>query len=242
MVAKRFLIQILLYMPAYLLAQQDKDTLFTDFDLKTYRSIDTITQLVGEKKYLKNVVDKKGVKKIEIVRVYKDSTTVSRKARLLNLNYGTVLAFDMLKDYGYEKIMFIGDRDYYYDTLLFVKDTIIFKEMVDDNVELVILYPPKDDTLIVKFGNRNTRYDFLNKFKFRPVMKDHSKWMDDPYLDYVEIYTLVKKDQAYELIKSETTQEHVSEYDYKRRREQFQNAGLSPFWISLFGFAIFKGL
>jgi hypothetical protein len=229
-------------MSSSLFAQQNQDTLFTDFDLKIYKPIDPTLQLIVERNYIRNIVDKKGVKKIEIVNVHKDSTTLSRKARLLNLNYGTVLAFDMLKDYGYEKVMFFGDRDYYYDTLFFIKDTLVFKEMVDDNVELVIVYPPKDDTLIVKFGNRNTRYDFLDKFTFRPAMKDYLKWMDDPYLDYVETYTLVKKDQAYEMIKAETTKDHISAHDYKRRREQFQNAGLSPFWISLFGIAIFKGL
>jgi len=70
--AKRFFIQILLFMPAYLLAQQDQDTLFTDFDLKTYKPINPTLQLIGGRNYIRNVVGKKGIKKIEIVNVHKD--------------------------------------------------------------------------------------------------------------------------------------------------------------------------
>ena len=229
-------------MPISLLSQSPSDTLFTDFDLKTLKAVGPSSQMLPSKKYIRNIVAKKGAKKIELIEINRDSTKDYRKAKLLHLNYGTVLAFDRVKDYGYEKVMFIGDRDYYYDTLLFVKDTLVYKGIVDDHVGLVIVYPPKDDTLTVKYGSRNTRHDFLDKFKFLPAMKDHLIWMSNPYLDYVEVYTLVKKDQAYELVKTETNIDHISEYDYKRRREQFLEAGLSPFWISLFPLAIFKGL
>ena len=213
-----------------------QDSLFSDFDAAIQKPIKPVADKpTGNfKKYLR--YPKSNIKRnnrIEFVEFCNDTLWGRRKASVINSNGGLMIAFDMMKTTGYEKVLIFGDKDYYYDTLLILKDTFIFKEMMDNDVLLLMVYPVKDDTLIVKYGNRLTRYDFLKKFSFRPAMKDYLSWFSNPYLDYVDTYTLVKQDNAYELIKIETSQESVSEYDYKRLKEKFTQCGLSPFWMAL---------
>jgi hypothetical protein len=218
---------------------QMNDTLFTDFDLTTLKAIKPAVPqtLEAGQKYIRSIHSKsksKAKQKIELTKVYRDTSFDSRKARVLNLDYGTVLAFDVLKTPGYEKVFFIADWDYYYDSLLILNDTLFFKEMSDDYVELIAIYPVNNDTFIIKYGSRNTRHDFLKKITFRPLLKNHLNWFGERNnLDYMETYSLVQKNKGYDLVKVNTNQEHISEYDYKRKKEKYLEAGLSPFWIAL---------
>jgi len=216
--------------------QTNTDSLFTDFDIITFKPVTPASPqiLKTENKYIRYAHAKpKAKQKLEFIRVYRDTSTYSRKAKILNFDYGTVLAFDVMKTAGYEKVLFFADQDLYFDSLLIRGDTLCFKERSNDHVELAIVYPAKNDTVVVKYGNRNTRTDFLDRFYFRPPLKNYLNWFADPYLDYTETYTLVKKDSAWDLIKVDTNREHISEYDYKRKKEEFANAGSSPFWMAL---------
>ena len=233
---KILLCNILLVFALHSFCQTNNDSLFTDFDITTFKPITLASPqtLKAGHRYIRYVHTKsKAKQKIELTDVYRDTSTYSRKAKILNFDYGTVLAFDVLKTAGYEKVLFFADQYLYYDSLLIRGDTLCFKERCNDHVELAIVYPVKNDTLVVKYGSRNTRTDFLDKFYFRPPLKNYLNWFTDPNLDYTETYTLVKKDGAWDLIKVDTNQEHISEYEYKSKKERFAKAGLSSFWMAL---------
>jgi hypothetical protein len=223
--------------------QKKTDSLFTEFNLTTLKKVyPAIPQtLSAGKSYIRNQ-NSKSDQKFELIKVYADTSANYRKATVLKLAYGVVLAFDELKTYGYEKVLFFGDKDYYYDSLLIVHDTLFFKEMSDDHVELAVVYPVKNDTLFIKYGSRNTRTDFLSKIYYQPALKNYLNWFVENMLDYKETYTLVKKDSAFELTKVDTNRGHVSEYDFKRKRQDYLNAGLSPFWIALSDLAFLENL
>ena len=216
--------------------QINSDSLYKDIDLTSLRPFNpAIPQNLNNRGfYIRNIVPKKKAKEtIELIKVYRDSSVDSRKARITKLDYGTVLSFKVMKAPGYEKVIIFADWDYYYDSLLIRQDTLAFKETGGDGLDLVIIYPVKNDTLTIKYGSRNTRYDFLKKFNYKPALKNYSNWFPDDALDYIETYTLVKKDSAYELIKVDTNRERIQEYEYKDIKEKYARAGLSPFWIAL---------
>ena len=232
----KFLVIILLLCSISSWAQYNQGTLFTDFDLASKKLAKPSTgfSAVGFRNYLRYPQEKSTMKhRIEFIKYFKDTLWDKRKASICEVNRRVMIAFDRMKTAGYEKVLFFGDKDYYYDTLLFLKDSFVFKEMMDNSVELSMVYQGNDDTLMVKYGYRNVRYDFLDKFSFQPAMKDYVKWFDNPYLDYVETYSLVRRVGVYELIKIETTQKNISEYDYKRLREKFASCQ-SAFWVALF--------
>jgi hypothetical protein len=218
---------------------QMNDTLFTDFDLTTLKAIKPAVPqtLEAGQKYIRSIHSKpksKAKQKIELTKVYRDTSFDSRKARVLHLDYGAVLAFNVLKTPGYEKVLIFADWDYYYDSLLILKDTLFFKEMSDDHVELAAIYQINKDTLLIKYSSRNTRHDFLKKFAFRPSMKNHLNWFGEGNnLDYTDTYTLVKNGATYDFIKVETDEKHISDYDYKRKKEKYLQPGLTLFWIAM---------
>jgi hypothetical protein len=223
--------------------QNKTDSLFKEFDLNSLKTIYPVNPqaLIAGKKYIRNL-DSKADQKIELIKVYADTSVYYRKATVLKLTYGIVLAFDELKTYGYEKVIFFGEKDYYYDTLLIIHDTLFFKEMSNDHVELTVIYPIKNDSLIIKYGYRNTRTDFLKNISYRPALKNYPNWYTENMLDYKETYTLVKKDSAYELIKVDTNRDHISDYDFNRKHQNYLNAGLSSFWIVLADLAFLENL
>jgi len=216
--------------------QINTDSLYKDIDLTGFKPLRPAVpqNLYKGGFYIRNIIPNKRSKEtIELIKVYRDSSTDSRKAKVVKLDYGDVLAFKVLKSPGYEKVIIFADWDYYYDSLLVRQDTLLFKEMADDAVELVTVYPPKNDTLTIKYGHRNTRYDFLKKFSYKPTLKNYNRWFPDSALDYLETYTLVKKDSTYELVKIETNRDTLKEYEYEAIKEKFARAGLSLFWLAL---------
>jgi hypothetical protein len=221
------------------------DSLFADFDLHTQKTIHSVfpQTLNAGKKYIRNIRSVSPEKeRVDLIKVYRDSSSFSRKATVLKSDHGLVFAFDMVKTYGYEKVLFFGDKDYYYDTLWTIRDTLFFKEMSDDLVEFTVVYPAKNDTLIVRHAHRNTRTDFLRKISYRPAMKNHADWFNSNMPDYKETFTLVKKDSSFELVKVDTNRDHIPDYVFTERKEEFLQAGLSPFWIALTELAFLKNL
>ena len=217
--------------------QINPGSLYKDFDLASLKPFDpAVPQNLNTKGfYIRNLSPKKKAKEtIELIKVYRDSgSSGSRKAAVLQFDYGTVVVFKMMKEPGYEKVIIFADWDYHYDSLLIKKDTLYFKGISDGMIELSTVYPEKNDTIKITYGYRNTRYDFLKKFSYKPALKNYYNWFPDDALDYIENYTLVKRDNFYELIKVETNRDRIGEYDYKRIKEKYAGAGLSPFWLAL---------
>ena len=227
---------LFVFISLYGYSQVNADSLYKDLDLTNFATINpAIPQnLYTRGFYIRNIVPKKKTKEtLELIKVYRDSSVDSRKARITKLDYGTVLSFKVMRAPGYEKVIIFADWDYYYDSLLVRQDTLAFKETGGDGLELAIVYPVKNDTLTIKYGSRSTRYDFLKKFNYKPALKNYSNWFPDDALDYIETYTLVKKDSVYELIKVDTNRERILEYEYKDIKDKFARAGLSPFWLAL---------
>jgi hypothetical protein len=225
--------------------QKNNDSLFADFDLHTQKTIQPVIPgvLIAGKKYIRNRKSgSPGKQRIELIKVYSDSSALSRKATVMKTDDGLLLAFDMVKTYGYEKVLFFGDKDYYHDTMLVIRDTIFFKEMADDMVDLSVVYPSENDTLIIRHAYRNTRTDFLYKIYYRPAMKNHARWFSSDMPDYIETYSLVKKDSVFELVKVDTNHDYISNYVYSEKKEAFLKAGLSPFWIALTELAFLENL
>jgi hypothetical protein len=217
-------------------SQVNTDSLYKDLDLKNFKPIDpAIPQnLYSRGFYIRNIIPKKKAKEtIELIKVYKDSSSHSRKATIINTGYGNVLAFKEMKTPGFEKVIIFGAWDYYNDSLLIRNDTAFFKETGGDEVELTVVYPKKNDTLTIQYGVRNTRHDFLKNFSYKPALKNYLNWFPDNALDYIETYSLVKKDNVYELVKVNTNKERIQEYEYKDIKEKYARAGLSPFWLAL---------
>jgi hypothetical protein len=233
---KCFLSFIIILLSSAVHAQPKADSLFADFDLSMQVPVAPVSRESISKpgSYIRKASGKKGSHP-DLIKVYKDSSIAVRKATLMHLSYGNVLAFKTLRTPGYEKVLIFADWDYYYDSLLIRHDTLYFKQTEDDYVRLSILYPARNDTIIMVCGYRTTRYDFLKKISFEPPLKAYRRWFPNAMLDYEETLTLVKKDTCYDLIKAEAEGSSRSNEGYKYLRDKYAAAGLSPFWLVLAG-------
>ena len=213
---------------------QKADSLFADFDLNLLIPVAPVSNehINNRGSYIRKPSSGKG-NHLELIKVYRDSSIARRKATLKQLSYGNVLAFKTLKTPGYEKVLIFADWDYYQDSLLIRHDTLYLKQAADNDFHLFILLPAKNDTVTLVCGYRNTRYDFLKKINFEPPLKAYRSWLSNAMLDYTETFTFVKKDALYDLIKVDSEGSDRSIEEYKRLREKYADAGLSPFWLVL---------
>jgi hypothetical protein len=215
--------------------QTKNDSLYTNFDLVNFKTVDpAVTQKPYQKGYyIRNLPPKKRSKQnIELIKLYSDSSKLfTRKASIINTDYGTLFAFKVMKEPGYEKVLIFADWDYHHDSLLTRNDTLYFKGVSDGLIELVIVYPSKNDTIKIKHGYRNSRYDHLNN-SYQPALRNFMYWFPDKGLDEVETYTLVKRNKVYDLIQIDTNRDR-KEYEYKDLKEKYAKVGGSPFWLAL---------
>jgi hypothetical protein len=230
---KCLLIFITAFVSSAAFAQSKTNNIFADFDLRLLMPVVPVSNkpVNNPGSYIRKTSAKKS--RFELIKVYRDSSTGSRKATLKQLSYGNVLAFKTLKTPGYEKVLIFADWDYYNDSLLMRHDTLYLKQTTDDYVHLSVLFPPKNDTITLVCGYRTTRYDFLKKISFEPPLKAYRNWFPDAMLDYTETFTLVKKDTSYDLIKVEAEGSNTRNEAYKYLREKYAAAGLSPVWLVL---------
>lgn len=231
---KCLLIFITVFVSSAAFAQSKSDNIFADFDLSRLMPVASVSNnsISNPGSYIRKTSPKKG-DHLELIKVYKDSSTGRRKATLKQLSYGNVLAFKTLKTPGYEKVLIFADWDYYHDSLLICHDTLYFKQTADDNLHLSILFPMKNDTIILVCGHRNTRHDFLKNISFEPPLKAYRSWFPNTMFDYTRTFTFIKKGTAYDLIKVEAEGSSVSNEEYKRWQEKYAAAGVSPFWVVL---------
>ncbi|MBL7732439.1 MAG: hypothetical protein JNM88_14765 [Chitinophagaceae bacterium] len=213
-------------------AQKGDTLVYTDYNLadRTPSGASFISRLDSGNKFIR--IDERK-ETIEVGKMYSYGSHVTRKAKWVNTSYGSVLAFKEMKTPGYECVIIFCDKDYYNDSLLVVKDTVFFKEMCDDLVELSMVYPAGKDTLMVKQGIRNTRHDFLKDIKYNPAMKSHARWFLQNMLDREYTFVLVKKGDGYEIVSVVTDWDKLSDYDKQRLLLKFRHAGPSIFWVAM---------
>jgi len=215
--------------------QEKNNSLYRDFDLVNFKTVNPVTTQKFYQKgyYIRNLPPKKSKQNIELIKLYRDSGKLyTRKASIIDTDYGKVFAFKVMKEAGYERVLIFADWDYHHDSLLARKDTLYFKGISDGLIELSIVYPSRNDTIKIKYGYRSTRYDFIKKINYQPALKNCMDWFPDKALDEEETYTLVKKDSVYELIQIETSRDRTA-YEYKDLKEKYAGAGNSPFWLAL---------
>lgn len=216
--------------------QAPGDSLYTDFDLQHLKPANPaiVKTLIPGNKYISIIhPGNRRKERLKLLKVRTDSSLYSRKARLFPTSYGPVLAFKVIKDGGYEKILIFAAYDYYYDSLLIRNDTLIYKNVTTDDVSLYTVYPVKNDTLIIEHGYRLTRYDFLDKFKFIKPLSNYQYWYPDNNFDYIEILTFVKKDNQFELTGISNSKGPVNNSRFESLKENYKKALLSLFWIAL---------
>lgn len=103
-------------------------------------------------------------------------------------------------------------------------------------IRLISVTVITDDSLVVQYASRNTRYDFLHHIRFKPALKDYETWFNisQTGLDYINTYYLSRKAGAtgYTVSTMETTRKSISEYDARTIKEKYLECR-SPFWVAL---------
>lgn len=220
---------------------QKKDTIvFTDFDWVNLKPIKpTPESRFGPWERFIRVTDSSAGKLKMEIEERRETDSKIRKINLVNTRFGTVLAFSSLRTTGYEKVLIFADHDIIKDSLLIRNDTLIFKEMADDWVDLSVVYPAGTDTLVVRTGYRNTRHDFLEKIYYNPALKNYHRWFLQNMLDRDIAYVLVKSGNGYRVAEYKADPEKMSDYDKQQLPNRFLNVGPSPFWVALEQLAIY---
>ena len=235
---KYLLLLFLLCNCFFCIAQKTVDTVYSDYSLKSLlpSGPSTLLQLDSGSRFIR-IDPRKKSQKIEIGKMYSNNSHVTRKARWKKTSYGAVLGFKVLVTPGFECVMIFCDKDYYRDSLLVVNDTLFFKEMHDDGVELSIVYTVGKDSLAVREGYRNTRHDFLDKIYYNPAMKNHARWFEQGMLNTDNVFLLVKKGGGYEIAESNIEWAKLNEYNKNIILNKFSNTP-SPFWVALVPMAL----
>jgi hypothetical protein len=217
-------------------AQKRADSLFADFDLITLKGLrnipannpDSLVQVV------KNTRSSSGkLQALEVVS-YRYENPKSRKATVQYTPLGIIIGFQTLKTPGWEKVLFIGQKFYYHDSILIRNDTIFFKSLYDESVTLEVIPPVKNDTLRIRSVYKNYRGPDLDpRYNAWINLANYNDWFKTNSSDRVRTYTLVKSGDHYELVRVNTDEKNISEYDYKTKQEFYRKLGLSPFWIAM---------
>ena len=221
----------LLISPA-LFAQSSPDSLYQDLDIYTQKPVRSVSfaNADSNKRYIKYFYNKKG--KQTGIGIYETTKYPhQRTGNFINTRFGNVLAFNMLKTPGFEKVIIFGQKYYYEDSVLFRNDTVYYKEDMDEYVKLSVVYPSRGDTLIVKEIYKDYHWPPVpSKARSWAALKNYKDWFAD-YNDETT-FKLLKKETYYDIIEIATT-EKPSEYDINRYKKIFREAGLSAFWIAV---------
>lgn len=217
-------------------AQKQADSLFADYDLLSLKGLQPIQLYKPDSTSLAVKTTRSSSGKLKTLEVvsYEDEKFESRKATVQYTPLGTIIGFKTLKTDGWEKVIIFGQKYFYHDSILIRNDTIFFKSLYEESVTLQIIPPVKNDTLIIREvyksyrgPDQDPRYDpWIN-------LVNYKKWFRTNNADKVRTYTLVRKDNYYELVKVNTDETSISEYDYTTLKSFYRRVGLSPFWIAI---------
>ncbi len=216
-------------------AQKTPDKIYADLDLYTFQGICPLEEPPADSS-LKNIrcsFNNKGQVNEILFRKSFFRWQNTRQANVYRNKEATIMAFKVYKEAGFEKVMFIGAVERYYDTILILHDTIYFKEVNDNTVDAKIIYPEKNDTLVIKSFRKPFNSPAAKGGDFHTFLAFHMLWENQTNWNLSETYTYVSRNTHYELVSLTTSGVPREESYYLRLQEQIKKAGHSITWLLL---------
>lgn len=216
-------------------AQKNPDKIYADLDLYTLQGISPLAEPPADSS-LKNIRcsfnSREQVKEILFRKsFYRWQDT--RQANVYRNKDATILAFKVYKEAGFEKVIIFGAVERYYDTILILHDTIYVKEVSDNTVDAKIIYPEKNDTLIIKSFRKSFNSFAAKGRDFHNFLSFHMLWENNTNWNLTETYTYVSRQTHYELVSLTTSGKPREESYYLRLQEDIKKAGHSITWLLL---------
>ena len=216
-------------------AQKNPDKIYADLDLYTLQGICPLEEPPGDSS-LKNIRcsfnSREQVKEILFRKsFYRWQDT--RQANVYRNKEATILAFKVHKEAGFEKVIIFGAVERYYDTILILHDTIYFKEVMNNTVDAKIIYPEKNDTLVIKSFQKPFNSSAAKGGDFHTLLAFHMLWENNTNWDLTETYTYVSRQTHYELVSLTTSGKPREESYYLKLQEDIKKAGHSITWLLL---------
>lgn len=219
-------------------SQVKQDTTFADLDLYTLRGIYPLQQPTADSS-LKNIrcsYNNHGqVNEIHFRKSFY-SWQETRSAKVFRNKESTILAFKVNKEAGFEKVIFFGEVIRYYDTILILRDTIYFKEVSGNYVNTKIIFPEKNDTLVIKSFGKPVNTPAARGHDFHTLLSFHSLWENHTNWNYSDTYTFVSRNSHYELVSLITSGKPGTDAYYLNLQENIKKAGHSITWLLLSNF------